>query len=126
MRPFGMSNHASMGGEAGEEPTDRELGVLFLVSVRITGDPCREEGADSGSKRIGVLDPSNGSNGVSVFVIALDARGDGERLGKEFRLDSSSLRLCGFNCTEEEYSMETEVVLHKEGSVTVLKRLGLC
>ena len=85
--------------ESGKAHLGEELSVLVLVTlVRITRGSRGEEGADSGSERIGVLDLSNNPAGISVFTLALDARGDGGRLGKAFCLDSSSLRLCGFNC----------------------------
>ena len=120
--PLEFPSHPSTSGEADEEPIGTELGMLILVTVRITRGPCCEEGADSESKRIGVLDLSNSLNRLSVFI-APDGRGGGGRLRKEFCLDSSSLGLREFNCPEGEYSMEAEVVLHNEGSV--LKRLGL-
>ena len=98
--PLVMSNHVPKGDEAGEETVGTELGTLILAMVAITRRPCREEGADSESKRIGVLDLSNNLVGLSVFIVASDARGDGGRLGNEFCLDSSSLRLCKFDGPE--------------------------
>jgi len=122
MRPLGMSM-SNRSSEANEESIGTKFGVLILM-VRITGVPCREGGANSRSEGIGVLDLSNNPDS-SVFVIASGAKGDGGRLREEFSLDSSSLRLCGLECTQEEYRMGTEIVLYKEGSVLSGLRLGL-
>jgi len=99
VRSLETSDHKSKWSESGKEHIGigRDMFVLVMM-VRITWGSCREEGAGSGSERIGVLDLSNNPAGISVFTLALDARGDGGRLGKAFCLDSSSLRLCGFNC----------------------------
>ena len=101
MRLLGTSDRMSKRSESSEEPIgSTELGVL--------GSRHKEESARPG--RIGVLDLR------STVTLAPDARGGGER---RFCLDSSSLRLCGFNCPE------TAAELHKEKTEFTVLRLGM-
>jgi hypothetical protein len=105
-----MSEHES---EAGEEPIGTELGVL--APVQITRGSCRGEGPDSECEGIGVLDLSNSPAGVSVSTLALDARRDDGKRGKEFFLDSGSPRPWGFECMET-----VTILLIKDGELTGL------